>query len=82
MILTILKNDASVLGLLVVLLTIIFSLEKSSNKHVKNFFKYVPALLLCYFIPSIFNSLGIISVKNQIYILFLPDIYYHLVLYF
>ena len=65
MILTILKNDASVLGLLVVLLTIIFSLEKSSNKHVKNFFKYVPALLLCYFIPSIFNSLGIISGKES-----------------
>ncbi|MED5307019.1 MAG: DUF819 family protein [Bacteroidota bacterium] len=60
-----LKNDASVLGLLVVLLTIIFSLEKSSNKHVKNFFKYVPALLLCYFIPSIFNSLGIISGKES-----------------
>ena len=65
MILTILNNDASVLGLLVVLLTIIFSLEKSSNKHVKNFFKYVPALLLCYFIPSIFNSLGIISGKES-----------------
>ena len=65
MILTILKNDASVLGLLVVLLTIIFSLEKSSNKHVKNFFKYVPALLLCYFVPSIFNSLGIISGKES-----------------
>ena len=65
MILTILKNDASVLGLLVVLLTMIFSLEKSSNKHVKNFFKYVPALLLCYFIPSIFNSLGIISGKES-----------------
>ncbi len=65
MILTILKNDASVFGLLVVLLTIIFSLEKSSNKHVKNFFKYVPALLLCYFIPSIFNSLGIISGKES-----------------
>ena len=65
MILTILKNDASVLGLLVVLLKIIFSLEKSSNKHVKNFFKYVPALLLCYFIPSIFNSLGIISGKES-----------------
>ena len=65
MILTILKNDASVLGLLVVLLTIIFSLEKSSNKHVKNFFKYVPALLLCYLIPSIFNSLGIISGKES-----------------
>ena len=42
MILTILKNDASVLGLLVVLLTIIFSLEKSSNKHVKFFLSMFP----------------------------------------
>lgn len=55
------NNDATVLGFLIVMLTIIFVLEKSNVYQIKIFFKYVPALLLCYFIPSIFNSLGVIS---------------------
>ena len=55
------NNDATVLGFLIVMLTIIFVLEKSNVHQIKIFFKYVPALLLCYFIPSIFNSLGVIS---------------------
>ena len=59
--LTIFNNDATVLGFLIMLLTAIFVMEKSNIPSVKKFFKYVPALLLCYFIPSIFNSLGVIS---------------------
>ena len=55
------NNDATVLGFLIVMLTIIFVLEKSNVHQIKIFFKYVPALLLCYFIPSMFNSLGVIS---------------------
>ncbi|MBJ05003.1 MAG: hypothetical protein CMP65_03785 [Flavobacteriales bacterium] len=59
--LTLFSNDATVLGLLITMLALIFVMEKSENYYLKSFFKYVPALLLCYFIPSIFNSLGIIS---------------------
>ncbi|MAQ31992.1 MAG: hypothetical protein CMD26_04610 [Flavobacteriales bacterium] len=59
--LTLFNNDATVLGLLIMMLTAIFVMEKSSNKYLKSFFKYVPALLLCYFIPSLFNSMGVIS---------------------
>ena len=59
--LTLFNNDATVLGLLIMMLTAIFVMEKSNNTYLKSFFKYVPALLLCYFIPSIFNSLGVIS---------------------
>jgi len=59
--LAIFNNDATVLGILIMLLTIIFVMERSQVHGVKQFFKYVPALLLCYFIPSIFNSMGIIS---------------------
>lgn len=63
--LAIFNNDATVLGLLIVMLAIIFTMEKSQHLYLKFFFKYIPALLLCYFIPSIFNSLGIISGKES-----------------
>lgn len=52
-------NDAVVLGILLLILVTIFQTEK--NTRFRGFYKYVPALLLCYFIPSVFNSLGIIS---------------------
>jgi uncharacterized membrane protein len=63
--LTVFNNDATVLGFLIIMLTAIFVMEKSQNKYCKSFFKYVPALLLCYFLPSIFNSLGVISGKES-----------------
>ena len=65
MYLAILNNDATVLGFLIVMLTVIFVLEKSNIYQIKLFFKYVPALLLCYFVPSIFNSLGVISGEDS-----------------
>lgn len=54
-------NDAVVLGILLCILAFIFITSSSSNPRWQKFYKYVPSLLLCYFIPSIFNSLGIIS---------------------
>ena len=48
--LTIFNNDATVLGLLIMMLTLIFIMEKSQNKYCQVFFKYIPALLLCYFL--------------------------------
>jgi uncharacterized membrane protein len=55
------KNDAVVLGLLIIILAVIFKSSSSNRPALKKFFNIVPALLLCYFIPAIFNSLGIIS---------------------
>ncbi len=61
-------NDAVVLGLLLVILGFIFWSASSNISFFKKFYKYVPTLLLCYFIPSIFSSLGIISGKeSQLY---------------
>jgi uncharacterized membrane protein len=54
-------NDAIVLGILLVILAGIFITAHSENPKWQKFYTYVPSLLLCYFIPSIFNSLGIIS---------------------
>jgi uncharacterized membrane protein len=42
-------------------LMLIFKTSSSKRPIFVKFYKYVPALLLCYFLPSIFNSIGIIN---------------------
>ena len=54
-------NDAIVFGILMSILGFVFITSTSKKPLWLKFYKYFPALLLCYFIPSIFNSLGIIS---------------------
>jgi uncharacterized membrane protein len=54
-------NDAVVLGLLMVILAFVFKTASSEKPFWQKFYTYVPSLLLCYFIPSILNSTGIIS---------------------
>lgn len=54
-------NDAVVLGILFLILAFVFHTSHSEKPFWQKFYTYVPSLLLCYFIPSIFNSLGIIS---------------------
>ncbi|HSK13573.1 MAG TPA: DUF819 family protein, partial [Phnomibacter sp.] len=61
-------NDAVVLGLLFVILAAVFYTTSSGSPFWVKFYKAVPSLLLCYFIPSIFNSLGIIDgEKSMLY---------------
>ncbi len=54
-------NDAVVLGMLMVILAFVFKTASGDQPFWKKFYTYVPSLLLCYFIPSILNSTGIIS---------------------
>jgi len=54
-------NDAVVLGILLLILALIFITSNSDNPKWQKFYTFVPSLLLCYFIPSILNSLGLIS---------------------
>ncbi len=54
-------NDAVVFGILIGLLLLIF---KTTELPVfKKFYKIIPALLLCYFLPSLFSTFGVISPK-------------------
>ena len=58
-------NDAVVLGFLICIIAVVFITSNSENLFWKKFYKFVPSLLLCYFIPSFLNSLGIISGENS-----------------
>ncbi len=54
-------NDAVVLGILMIILALVFHTSHSERPFWQKFYRYVPALLLCYFIPSVVATLGIIS---------------------
>jgi uncharacterized membrane protein len=61
-------NDAVVLGILFVILAFVFYTSSSENRHWKKFYKYVPSLLLCYFLPSLLNTFNIVDgEKSQLY---------------
>ncbi len=59
-------NDAVVLGLLISVLALVFATERMA--FFRPFYRYVPALLLCYFVPSLLNTFGLISGEvSQLY---------------
>lgn len=60
-----LTNDAAVLGLLAMILGVVFYTSHSSAPGWQRFYRYVPSILLCYFIPSLFNSFGIIDGESS-----------------
>ncbi|MCF0054298.1 DUF819 domain-containing protein [Dyadobacter sp. CY356] len=63
-----LKNDATVLGLLMVILAMVFYTASLPQKGWQRFYNIFPPLLLCYFIPGLLNSFGIINgAESQLY---------------
>lgn len=62
---SLITNDAVVFGLLISILAAIFVTSSSENPNWKKFYKFVPSLLLCYFIPSLCTTIGIIGPKES-----------------
>jgi uncharacterized membrane protein len=61
-------NDAIILGILLAILSFVFTTSKSQKPFWKIFYNIFPALLLCYFLPSILNTFGIIDgEKSKLY---------------
>ncbi|MGB0133753.1 DUF819 domain-containing protein [Dokdonella sp.] len=54
-------SDVVVFGLLASVLGLVFWTSSRTDGFWKSLYTYVPALLLCYLIPSIFNSIGLID---------------------
>jgi len=56
-------NDAVIFGLLIVTLAVI--LRTSGMERFAKFYKFVPALLLCYFVPSLYTNFGLIDISDS-----------------
>ena len=59
------NNDAIVFGILMLLLGAVFYTSSRKTGFWAKFYKFVPALLMCYLLPAILNSLGIIDSENS-----------------
>lgn len=55
------SNDATALGVLAIMLGLVFYTSSSKNPFWQKFYKFIPALLLCYFLPSLLNTFGVID---------------------
>ncbi len=61
-------NDAVVFGLLCSLLGLVFYTTHIKHPFWQKFYRYVPALFLCYFLPSLFTTFGVIDPdKSNLY---------------
>ena len=54
-------NDATALGLLAAILGFVFYTSSSPHPFWQKFYKFIPALLLCYFLPSLLNTFGVVD---------------------
>ncbi|NLB58549.1 MAG: DUF819 family protein, partial [Gammaproteobacteria bacterium] len=61
-------SDIVVFGLIAATLGAIFYLASGPTPFWKKFFAWVPALLLCYFVPALYNTTGLIDGEgSQLY---------------
>lgn len=57
------SDDTIIFGILAMILGLVFYTE--SHVKFKKFYAIVPALLLCYFIPGLLNTFGVIDASNS-----------------
>lgn len=61
-------NDATIMGILAILLGLVFYTANSQAPFWRKFYMFVPSVLLCYFLPSLLNTFGLIDgEKSQLY---------------
>ena len=59
------SNDAVVFGILMVVLGFVFYTSNLRSSFWKKFYTFFPVILLCYFIPSLLNTTGIVSPEKS-----------------
>lgn len=61
-------NDATIFGILMLMLGLVFYTSNLDHPFWKKFYSWVPALLVCYFLPSILTATGLIDpAKSNLY---------------
>lgn len=61
-------NDAVIIGLLALILGAVFWTSELKSPFWKRFYGVVPAILLCYFIPSLLTTFGVVDPeKSEVY---------------
>ena len=59
------SNDAVVFGILMVVLGFVFYTSNLKSSFWKKFYTFFPVILLCYFIPSLLSTTGIVSPEKS-----------------
>lgn len=63
-----LTNDAVIFGILMLMLGFVFTTSSGNSPFWKKFYGVVPTLFMCYFLPSLLNTFGIIDPdKSRLY---------------
>ncbi|MEE4244760.1 MAG: DUF819 family protein [Kangiellaceae bacterium] len=62
-------SDGVMMGILAICLGLVFHTSQSKHPFWQKFYHYVPALLMCYLLPAILNTTGVINGSDN-------DIYY------
>lgn len=60
-----LENDAVIFGILMVMLGLIFKTSSLKSPFWTKFYKVIPTILLCYFLPSLLNTFGIVDAEES-----------------
>ncbi|WP_375583067.1 DUF819 domain-containing protein [Cyclobacterium xiamenense] len=55
------QDDAVVFGLIMAVLGLVFYTSSSKHPFFKVLYRFVPVVLLCYFLPALFNTFGLVS---------------------
>ncbi|MCP4457580.1 MAG: DUF819 family protein [Cytophagales bacterium] len=58
-------NDATIFGILILILGLIFYTSNLDQPFWKKLYTFIPMLLLCYFVPSLLNTFNIVEVEDS-----------------
>ncbi|MBO1256161.1 DUF819 family protein [Alteromonas sp. 5E99-2] len=58
-------NDATVMGIIAIMLALVFYTANSQSAFWKKFYLFIPSVLVCYFLPSLLNTFGLIDGENS-----------------
>ncbi|WP_286265829.1 DUF819 domain-containing protein [Thalassotalea atypica] len=61
-------NDATIMGFLAIMLGLVFYTAHCNIRFWQKFYSVVPAVLICYFLPSLLNTFGVVNgEESQLY---------------